>query len=288
MSDRHQKSYPVEVKATNDETGQVEAIVAVFGNVDHGGDRIVKGAFERTIRDWQKSGDPIPVVFNHEWGDLWSHIGVVDSIEETEKGLLTRYTLDVKDNPAAAQVYRLMKRRSLREHSFAYGIPKGGAAVTNDGVNELRDLDLFEVGPTLKGMNPDTELLSVKSAFERVTRQHAQQAETSKAAVVYEQKDAPAAAGEGDLWINPDTGECWVKAGRSLSKANERKLRTAMDSIAEVLSSLSEEEKSEKSSNEDETGTENGQEAGEVGGKSSDVELLSYQERIRLFQENQS
>ncbi len=292
MSEIRRKSAPVDIKATNDATGQVEALVAVFDNVDHGGDRIIKGAFEASLKEWEKTGDPIPVIFNHEWGDLWSHIGVVDSITETDAGLLARYTLDIKDNPAAAQVYKLMKRRSLREHSFAYGIPKGGAATTNDGVQELRELELFEVGPTLKGMNPDTELLSVKSALEQADRQHI--VEQAAAGIQYMAKatteETPPTTGDlaADAVTNsaPETGE---KAGRVLSKTNEKKLRTAMESIASVLSSLdSEEEKPEKSSvGEDETNTKSGQEAEVGGGKSSglDVELLSFLARIDQLKE---
>ena len=298
MTDRYEKSYPAEVKATNDNTGQVEALVSVFGNVDYGGDRIVKGAFARSIKEWKANGDPIPVVFSHQWGDLWSHIGVVDDLEETEKGLLARYTLDVKDNPAAAQVYRLMKRRSLKEHSFAYGIKD--SSVVKGGVNELRDLDIFEVGPTLKGVNPDTELLSVKSALQEADRKHAKATGSHVIAShdvttvdVWDGPEPPTAAEKGDIWTNPDTGEVWVKAGRSLSTANERKLRTAMESIASVLSSLGsteDEENPEKSSNEDETNTKNGQEADTGDGKSSglDIELLSFLARIDMLKENPS
>ena len=41
--------------------------------------------------------------------------------------------------------------------------------MAKDGAHELLDLDLIEIGPTLKGMNSDTELLAVKSALERAT-----------------------------------------------------------------------------------------------------------------------
>lgn len=280
MTDIHRKSAPVHIKTTDDDTGKVEALVSIFGNVDHGGDRIVKGAFARSIKEWKTDGDPIPVVFSHQWGDLWSHIGVVDDLEETEKGLLARYTLDVNDNPAAAQVYKLMKRRSLKEHSFAYGIKD--AKTTKDGVNELRDLDIFEVGPTLKGMNPDTELLSVKSALEQIDRLHTAEKNTPGMQHLAT-TDADAAADDPD----DDTG---TKAGRSLSKANERRLRTAMESIASVLSSLGapeNEENTEKSSvNEDETDTKNVQEdAGEGKSSGLDIELLSYLARIDQLKE---
>jgi uncharacterized protein len=158
------KAFPVELKTAGMPKGQVEALVSVFGNVDLGGDRVMKGAFAGTIAKWKADGRPVPVVFSHKWDDPWAHIGAVDDLEETEQGLKARYTLDVDDNPLAAHIYRLMKRGSLKEHSFAYSINKEKRG--EDGAVELHDLDIIEVGPTLKGMNPDTELLSVKSALE--------------------------------------------------------------------------------------------------------------------------
>ena len=147
-------------------TGSFQALVAVYGNVDSDGDRILHGAFAQTLAEWRKSGDPIPVILSHRHDDVDSHIGGIVKAEdaiETERGLVVRGMLDVADNPVARQVHKLMKRRSLREFSFGYRVPKGGEAKAADGVNEIRTLDLIELGPTLKGSNPDTLLLGVKS-----------------------------------------------------------------------------------------------------------------------------
>ena len=253
------KSYPVTLKTLEGEKGKVEAIVSVFGNVDLGGDRVVKGAFAKSIGKWEESGKPVPVIFNHDWSDLWSHIGAVESLEETEQGLKAVYTLDIDDNPAAAQVYRLMKRGSLKEHSFAYTVVKDRQ--TKDAT-ELLELDIIEVGPTLKGMNPDTEVLAVKSALEEVTERH-------KADLAY-------LAGRD---VTVDELADGAKAGRVISKANEAKLRSAMDAIASVLSSLgSADEEPEKSDNDEVTGKSAQDEATD---KSSDPELLSLITRIQ-------
>jgi hypothetical protein len=55
-----------------------------------------------------------------------------------------------------------MSRRSLKEFSFGYSVPPGGQRRAKDGTNELIELELVEVGPTLKRMNPATDLHSVK------------------------------------------------------------------------------------------------------------------------------
>jgi HK97 family phage prohead protease len=157
------KNLSAQVKATGDDTGEFEAIVAVFGNVDSGGDVIAKGAFADNLSEWEASGDPIPVVWSHDSNDPFSHIGSVVEASETDTGLLVKGQLDL-DNPKAAQVHKLLKGRRVTQFSFAYSVLDAGPTEV-DGVKatELRRLKLYEVGPTLVGMNQSTELLSAKS-----------------------------------------------------------------------------------------------------------------------------
>lgn len=153
--------------------GTFEAIVAVFGNVDVQGDRIIPGAFAASLAEWKASGDPIPVVFSHQWGNMDAHVGeVIDAKEllpgdpalagtglEENGGLWTKFSLFV-DDPDEAPTRRLAKRldrRTIREFSFAYDVIDESRGT--DGANELKVLDLIEVGPTLKGANPATVLL---------------------------------------------------------------------------------------------------------------------------------
>lgn len=146
-------------KATDDARGEFEAVVAVFGNVDLAGDRIVKGAFTASLKSWKDRGRPIPVIFSHDWNNLDAHIGHVLEAKETSEGLWVRAQLDM-DDPSAAKVWRLMKRGSIAEFSFAYEVVE---EKLRNGANELLQLDIIEVGPTLKGMNPATRLVGVKA-----------------------------------------------------------------------------------------------------------------------------
>lgn len=160
------KSFDILETTTDAEAGTFEATVAVFGNVDKGGDRIVPGAFKNTLAKWERSGDPIPVILSHNWDDPFAHVGVVVDAKETDRGLWVKGRLDIDDNEVARQVHRLMQRRSLKEFSFGYEVPSGGHKRAKDGALNLLEIDLAEVGPTLKGMNPATELHAVKSALE--------------------------------------------------------------------------------------------------------------------------
>lgn len=161
---RHKTFELIETKASD--SGTFEALVSVFGNVDYGGDRIREGAYTKSLDTWRESGDPIPIVFSHQWDDPMSHIGVAspDDVVETERGLVVKGRLDIEDNPVAKQVHKLLQRRSLKEFSIGYQVPDGGESRGKDGVNDISEMELIEAGPTLKGMNSETELAAVKTA----------------------------------------------------------------------------------------------------------------------------
>jgi hypothetical protein len=163
---RHKLASVIEIKSLSDEGG-FTALVAPAGNVDLHGDRVLPGAFTKTLERWRESGDPIPVVLAHDWDNPFSHLGVADpqDIHETTKGLVVKGKLDVEDNDVARQVHRLMKRRSLKAFSYGYTVPEGGEKVARDGAKDLSEIDLVEIGPCLKGVNPKAEVLAVKSAL---------------------------------------------------------------------------------------------------------------------------
>lgn len=185
ITERRHKAVPAYFKAIpagdGVPEGTFDAIVAVYNNVDLGGDRIIPGAFAKSIDRWKASGDPVPVIFSHQWDDLNAHIGTVDpsNLKELLPGdpelpaeLMNLGGLRAKNaqidlgapgeaGDFAKNVWRKMKSRALKEFSFAYDI--GQARPTKDAM-DLLELDLIELGPTLKGMNPATALLGAKAA----------------------------------------------------------------------------------------------------------------------------
>ncbi len=153
-------------KATDEAMGQFEALVAVFGNVDRAGDMILPGAFEDTLKGWQEKGAPIPVIYSHEWDNLDAHIGEVLEAKEVEEGLWVKAQVDLEEE-FAKRVFKKMQRGTLRQFSFAYDVVESAQVDRGEKenpryINELRKLDLLEVGPCLVGMNPDTQLIDLK------------------------------------------------------------------------------------------------------------------------------
>jgi HK97 family phage prohead protease len=142
--------------------GEFVARVAVFNNVDRQGDRILPGAFTETLAAWKARGAPIPVIYFHAWGE--PPIGEVTEAAEDDQGLVVRAGLYADDNEVARKVLHAMRRKSLTEFSLAFET-KSAAFVSEKGelIREIKSADLIEVGPCLRGVNPETELIAVKS-----------------------------------------------------------------------------------------------------------------------------
>lgn len=179
---QERKAFPVaQLKALDSEEdkGLFEAIVSVYGNVDHYGDRMIAGAFDRSVKEL---GFPA-VVWSHMWSvvPIGATLEIGDSSFEKDgkklTGLRVLGQLLVDDHEVARQAYAAMKvvggdgRPPLRQFSFAYDIVES-RSVTEDGddVRELVDVDLYEVGPTLLGANPETQLLGVKDLAAALTQ----------------------------------------------------------------------------------------------------------------------
>jgi HK97 family phage prohead protease len=146
--------------------GVVEALVSVFNVVDEIGDKVLPGAFTDTLAEWAAKGDPIPFIWSHQWGNPDAHIGVITKAEETPDGLLVTAQLDL-DRPFAAQVFHLLKERRVTQFSFGYEAKEYAWVRDTDStfgeIRELRKVSIFEAGPTLLGMNPETDLIRAAS-----------------------------------------------------------------------------------------------------------------------------
>lgn len=164
-----------EVKAVEaggkESAGEYEALVAVFGNIDTYGDRLIKGAFADSL---VTHGYPRQV-----WSHQWSipPIGETLKAEETDDGLVIRARLFVgRGIELVDHIYAAMTsangdgRPPLREFSFGYDVEKYSweksddprAADWDGEVRNLEGITCYEAGPCLVGVNPDTELLAVK------------------------------------------------------------------------------------------------------------------------------
>lgn len=210
MTTTFTKERTAELKAVGDdglEEGQFKALISVFNTIDTYGDVVMPGAFTKSLEEWTASGFPLPVIWSHQWSDIWSHIGGSSRYEQTEKGLVVVGDLDL-DNPTAVQAYRLMKSGRITQFSFGFDVIDGGWGVRADAegnerdVYELRELKLHEVGPCLVGVNRQTELQGIKGEPpKRETSAAPRRAAGDAAAPQQEMKAAAPGVAQLGAWI---------------------------------------------------------------------------------------
>ena len=160
------KSFDLIYEATEDvaDGGEVLAYASTFDRVpDSYGDVVARGAFAKTLADWQASGNPIPLLFGHRTDDPRMNLGAVIEAEEDERGLKIRARFD-EENEIAQYTRKLVKEGRLTKLSFAYDTLDAAPVVLADGTraNELRELKLYEVSLVPIPANELTEVIEAK------------------------------------------------------------------------------------------------------------------------------
>lgn len=187
--------------------GMVEGYAATFDRIpDAYGDVIAQGAFAETVKAWEESGKPIPLLYGHSTDDPQYNIGKVVEAREDEKGLFVRAEFDA-DNEKAQYVRKLVQEGRLYQFSFAYEVLDGATIELDDGTEayELRKMNLFEVSLVQIPANQRAVVTDVKSA-------------------PVEQKDATATA---DM-------DADAKSGRRNSKADADEMRRVLGLCSDI------------------------------------------------------
>ena len=146
------------------DNGSITGYAATFiREPDSYGDVIAKGAFAESIATIVAEGKAIPLLWNHDSGDLKSYIGTVTELAEDDHGLLFTATFD--GTPEAQRARELAVDGRLCKFSFAYDVLDQGTVTLDDGTeaNELRKLSIHEVSLVMYPANRDTSVVSVKS-----------------------------------------------------------------------------------------------------------------------------
>jgi HK97 family phage prohead protease len=163
---RLQKIHPVLITSVKGKV--IRALVSTWDVVDFQGDRVRRGAFLNSIREWEESGDKLPFLWSHGWSDPFAHLGVVNSMRENDRVLEVEAEI-LDDNEFAQQVKRLIEQRRVTDYSFAYDTIRENRL--DDGSTELLELKLLECGPCLSGANPYTDTLSRKAVQDMLARE---------------------------------------------------------------------------------------------------------------------
>lgn len=147
---------PFELKELTDD-GKFSGYAAVYGNVDNGNDIIVEGAFKE-IRKTRKGGK-VRVTAYH---DLQRIIGLAD-VTSDSKGLLVEGVI-FQDVSYAKDAHRLMKTGALDSMSVGFRtIESAWEERDGEDIRIIKAAELFEVAVVPFGMNPEADIIDVKS-----------------------------------------------------------------------------------------------------------------------------
>lgn len=169
---RETKTLQFKVKATGvttDEKGQrlghIEAYGAAFNNVDEGNDRILPGAFTRTIQNSKaraKARDKkyaLKMLWQHDTNEI---IGGWYDLAEDGAGLSAKGDIAL-GTQRGAEFYELAELEMIDEFSIIYEVMPGGAKYDKSGVRDLTELRLFSIDPVTFPMNDDPHIIKIKS-----------------------------------------------------------------------------------------------------------------------------
>ncbi len=168
------KRFHFELKSVDEDQGIIEGYLSTFGNVDSGKDRVVKGAFKKTLTEAKSrmanQGKQLL------WAVLWMHtpeqpLGkVLDAYEDT-KGLYVKFWLDISmnaqgipNNPLATMVFSGYKNGYIDSQSMGYkAIQKD---YDGEGVRNLKEIQVWELScvTSLFAMNDEAVVTDVKTA----------------------------------------------------------------------------------------------------------------------------
>lgn len=153
---------PIEWKAADVGDGVLEGYASTFGNVDLGGDVIVKGAFKKTIANIKANG--IPLLADH-MPTVNSVLGTIFDAKEDDYGLLVRAQMSAAQSAQDARMK--MIEGHVNKMSIGYETMNADMEDRNgEPVRLLKEIKLWEASVVVFPMNPQAVISRVKSIME--------------------------------------------------------------------------------------------------------------------------
>jgi HK97 family phage prohead protease len=210
--------------------GVIEAIVSVFSNTDLANEKVMPGAFAKSI------STKLPkVVWQHDWR---SPIGKTLEVRELQAGdprlpanlsdfggLYVKGQLNLKTQ-RGKEAYEDLAFGAIDEFSIGYQVIKDNVE-EKSGTRELHEILLREWSPVLVGCNDSTALLSVKEIDT-----------ANEPATLANQVESMLACGVQLANRFKSLHELRTKEGRVFSATNRQRIGAVRDSMRSVADEL--------------------------------------------------
>lgn len=164
-------TFPFEFKEVDNDNQEKEGVISgyasTFGNIDLGFDRVMKGAFKKTL---QENKGKVPVLADH---NPYDQIGWGTKAKEDNKGLQVEASimLDVqKGKERYSLAKKAMELGAPAGISIGYATIKATPDSKNPRIRNLEELKLYEYSLVTFPMNTEAMVTAAKSSglFEKL------------------------------------------------------------------------------------------------------------------------
>lgn len=148
---------PFKVKSVS-EAGTFTGYASVFGELDSYREIVVKGAFAKSIRDYEEGGRPVPMLWQHRSGEP---IGVYTLLKEDDYGLYVEGDINLEVQ-RGRECLSLMKQKALSGLSIGYMLED----FTEDAKSMIRTITkvaLMEISPVTFPAGPSARVIEAKN-----------------------------------------------------------------------------------------------------------------------------
>lgn len=207
-------------KVAPEGNGTIAGYGSVFGNVDSYNDAVMPGAYAGTLDKFLKSGF---IAVGHDWSV--SPVAYPVEAYEDDHGLFLR--AEFHSTPEAQSARRVVSERMAAGKSvgLSIGYTVGDATFREDGVRELRAVDLYEVSIVTVPANREAVVTGAKSGplAGRTFGEHSESVRTTVEEFVVRARAIAALR---------------AKEGRVLSTATRARIAAARESMSDAVASL--------------------------------------------------
>lgn len=144
------------------QNGVFEGYASVFGNIDSAGDRILPGAFAKSLAACKEAGRWPPMLWQH---NAAQPVGVWEDMHEDSHGLYVRGRLFIDDIALAREAYALLREKVVSGLSIGYRT-REARRDSQSGARVLEDVDLLEISLVTFPANDMARVRAVKTIFE--------------------------------------------------------------------------------------------------------------------------
>lgn len=158
------KSLGGEIKDVDTKGRRVTGYLSSFGNKDHDGDIIIKGAFTKSLKERKND---IFFLNQHNWNQPHGKFQV---LQEDAKGLYFESEPFVKGVTYSEDALKLYEAGVIKEHSIGF-VTMQDEFDSKSEARILKELKLYEGSNVTLGANSNTPFTGVKSTLKEINDQ---------------------------------------------------------------------------------------------------------------------